>query len=389
MKKISILMYSTFEGSGYKAPILKPLLIELNKRRLFNLAYGIKFSNSKISNHIYKLFRLPVLASSLIKFLSRFGITNDKYSYLIGEIVFGQLIKNSLLKDNSELYFTKPRPYNLIKILKSLHKKVIVEASEMHPEFSLNVLQNERKIFGIRNKSIYENKYAVNDFKRSLIHSDKIVVLSSKSLQSYLDYGISKDKLVLIRLGIDDSFDNKIILYDERKEIAFFSTANHSLIKGTHRLLLIWKKYKIQSKLFIVGDLRTDIKEFIKKYGPFDNVVFTNSINRENLSQLYSQFNPIGCLLSLSEGYGRAVAEYLQLGIPVIVSDVCDLDKIQNSINGYVVSPYDDELIVNAIIDLTSTDNYVRIQKNNIKLKLDKTKDYIQNLSNFLEEQLC
>lgn len=389
MKKISIAMYSTFYGNGYKAPIINALasrLIEINK---FEKGYGIKGLRKASNSLNIKLSSIPMMVAFIIRKVSKFFGINDKYNYLLGEFSTGIIFSGKVAKDDSNIIYVKPRPYRIISKAKSKNKYVIIDAGEMHPKHTLQVCRYEREKFGLKYKSIYENKYAVNQFEKSLKLADKIILNSNASLISYRENGIDNNKLLVLNLGIDNISNNQKCCISKGKEMAFFCTAFHSIVKGTHRLLLAWEKSNTNSKLFIVGGIRKDMQEFINKYGPFKNVIFTGALNREELFNLYNEYNPVGVLLSFSEGYGRSVAEYLNLGIPVIVSPVSTCDLIENGKQGIIVDPTDEEEIVKYIQLLSSDFSFYSRMKNDCnKTKIPSTSDYVESLVGYIGSEV-
>lgn len=348
MKKVSIIMYSTFSGDSYKAPYLKKVVESLHANNMLGSCFGMWSNTDKISfdRKLNNKLHLSIISRTLARILtklSRLFPIPDYYGYLSGEIINGFFSKR-MVKNSSEIVYLKPRPLFVVKKFKELNRIVIIEASESHPRYTQEKLLNEHRMFDIKSDSIFVNGYAVSQFEKSLNYADYIVALSRASADTYIAKGISQDKIKVINLN------NPMKSLTRKKhndgEIVFVCTAFHSILKGTHRLLMAWKKTGIKnSKLYIIGSLHEDLKEFIRKNGPFENVIFTGTMNKKQLVDFYSLNNCVGILLSLSEAFPRVVIEYMSCSIPVIVTSVATCDLVEDGKNGFIVS-YDDELSI-------------------------------------------
>ena len=139
--------------------------------------------------------------------------------------------------------------------------------------------------YKINNKYIYGDPIYNNICKESFENADFIISISKVSLDTYRESGYDLKKFKLISLAGTD-FEKQKEIITGRKKRAFITTAFHSFIKGTHRLLLAWRKAEIRDiPLIIVGNLCEDIKQFIDENGPFDNVIFVGP--QSNLAEWY------------------------------------------------------------------------------------------------------
>lgn len=395
MKKISIAMFSTLVGASYKAPQLRILIPKLYDKGYLVKAYGlytrsVKSELERERDSINVSIIIPIILRYFKKIIN---ILKGKsyYTYLMGEWLVGIRFKNQLKKDDSEIVILKMRPYSLVKAAKKAGKKVIVEAGELHPRYTQSLISKERKKYKLKCDTIFENEKAVKDFEKSLDISDKIVVLSEESKKTYLKYGVPQEKLTVIGLGVEEIFTKGLILNKKEnfdKELIFITTAFHSMVKGTHRLLLAWNKIKDSNvKLYVVGDIHKDIQEFINANGPFKNVVFTGKLTKNQLKELYSKYNAVGILNSLAEGYPRAVIEYLSQGMPVIVTKPCTCDIIKDGVNGFVINFDDENSLIQSVLRFANNDKlYKEFSDNNSKLELRNLNMYIDELIQLMED---
>ena len=113
-------------------------------------------------------------------------------------------------------------------------------------------------------------------------------------------------------------------------------------------MLLAWRRADIKDiPLLIVGNMCEDMKEFIEKYGPFENVIFVGA--RYDLNEWYKNYDAVGILLSLSEGAVRVTPELMSFGFPMIVSEDATCDLVKDQENGFIVNPFDEEEIAEKI----------------------------------------
>lgn len=336
MKKLSIAMYSTYFEKGWKSEQLKLMIPFFAGQGRLEVGYGIRRSRLAVQEKL-DLSIIPLMAARLTDKLSFLPFIKDYYGYLVGEYLTGILFRRKLMRDDSSVVYLKARPFSLVNAAKSSGKRVVLEVGELHPCETRERVTNEYAKYDASINYIFNSQYAVDESLKSINIADEIVVLSQESKNSFIKWGVPEEKLHVINLGLAEKIPPQN--YDSSKEYAFVSTAKHSFVKGTHSLLLAWRQSGIQGmKLYIAGDLSDDIKQFIEREGPFDNVVYLGKVS---IADLYKKYNFIGVLNSVAEGFGRSVIEYLGYGFPVIVTPVATCDIVRDGENGFVVDGYD------------------------------------------------
>jgi hypothetical protein len=330
MKSISFYTYSTYFSGGYKSKRFSFVLTNTNvKSGVVNLIGLPEGPNDYFSSVNHIQFKLH-------KFLNKIpnNIFLGKKRFLLEKSfdIFGVFC---LFFDGSEIIFTSIRLNFIAFFAKKLGKIIVFEASEMHPFYTLKILENEYKRLNIYEKNLYTNKLSINSFLNSIKYSDLIICFTKYSFNSYTEHLINKKNLTLINPGIDS---NNVKSYNDNNSIVFICTANHTLLKGTHKLLHAWSNLRPQSKLLIIGQLSYKISEYIiSNKLCLDNVEFLGSKNFDEIDKIYNDNNGVGILLSFSEAGPRSVLEYLSHGFPTIVTEPCSFDMIKNNVNGYVL----------------------------------------------------
>lgn len=384
--KIIVAMYSTFVEPGWKSARLKSLVERLEKESLQYLGIGLNhIKDKKINNHKLVLYKLPIIVSDIIKLIARFfKFIPGYYAYLAGELVLGLLAANKIKTQKNSIVYCKPRPFAIIQKALRNGNKILLEHAEMHPQYSKEKIDSEYEKYSIDCKYIYTSSYAVDEALKSIDAADKIILMSKACYNSFVDFGVPKSKLLLARPNTHVSLTNS---YNSNKPFAFISTGYHSFTKGTHQLLLAWQDAGIEnSNLILVGDLQDDLKQFISKFGPFNNVIYAGY---QNVANFYEKYRAVGVLNSICEAYPRTVLEYLANGYPVIVSECATCDIEIDNICGFVVN--NKKELVNALVKLNNHRDLYDYYSNNAH-KLMEHRDinsYEDHILNIIQEMEC
>ncbi len=309
----------------------------------------------------------------------------DYYPYWWQGKLFDSFVANKMKNDKSYAFLTKSNMVQTIKTAKFMGKKIIILASSSEPMRQYDRYHDECKEFGITSNSIYGDEKFRDECNFGYMQADRIITISDVSTTTYLKGGYSPDILHLVPLT-GTNFKIKAQGSSNRGKKAFISTAVHSMIKGTHRLLNSWKIAGIQSiPLVIVGSLSNDLKEYISKYGPYQNVIFAGFQN--DLDSYYRQYDAVGILMSLSEGAGRTTPELMSHGFPMIVSPDATCDLIMDGVNGYIIDYRNEEALAERLRwfaeDWRRVWNMREIVLDTVKNR--NLKDFGQDMGKYLE----
>lgn len=387
MKTISIAITSTYslkDGGRRYIPIIKGLSDKLE------FCYGIGFPRNYSPKDIpLDKMRLTKLPTRVAMIVSRLGmiLALPRYSkYLVRVEILDSYVAKRLKDDKADVLLVNPVLVKTVRKAKQMGKTVVAEAGNSEPYREYKKCEDDYLNYGIKHKHIYGNKKFEDRVKKSLELADHIVSISNVSLKTYLDANYNPEKFKLIPLTGTD-FPVATSEIDIYKERAFISTAFHSFVKGTHRLLLAWDKASIKDiPLIIVGDICEDLQEFINKYGPFNNVIYAG--HRSDLKEWYKNYNAVGVLMSLSEGAGRTTPEMMSFGFPMIVSQDATCDIVVNGLNGYVVDLHDEDRIVEILHYFAEDWNRVLSMRKDVvrSVKMRTMEDYSIELMAYLCE---
>lgn len=143
-----------------------------------------------------------------------------------------------------------------------------------------------------------------------------------------------------------------------KKKRQFLFVGRLDTKKNVHGLLTAWKEVARNDALLVIaGDGPQDYVSMLRFYveeNSIENIRFVGWVSGEEKIQLFKSSN-FGVLVSFSEGLPISVLEFLSHGLPVIISNKCNLDVVEKFKAGYVVSSYQ-ELVSALNIALNCSD---------------------------------
>lgn len=184
--------------------------------------------------------------------------------------------------------------------------------------------------------------------KKNILRANRIVALSEELKQKGVESGASKDKIHVIRNGVDTKQFGYMEMAMARKKIGLPDKGKvivtvGSLIKRKgfdliiKSLPLVIEKTKCTDiKLFIIGtegpegDYRSTLREIIQTLNLQDNVVFPGLIPNEDLKYWYNAADAF-CLASRGEGSPNVLTEAIACGCPAVAVDVGAVKEIMES----------------------------------------------------------
>jgi glycosyltransferase involved in cell wall biosynthesis len=237
------------------------------------------------------------------------------------------------------------------------------------------------KVLGIKtimtNESIYSHRLHAKSLKQYVVDWYKSIIL--RNTDGFLSYGI-KSNDYLYRFGISkhriysflNAFDRSKFNSNEVEKTTSTPNDNYLLFvgrlseeKNLESLLELGRKFKTDGfdcTIKIVGDG----PEFNQLYQSITTeelpIVLEGAKNWNQLHTIYKRALAF-ILPSLNETWGMVANEALEMGIPVICSDVCGCadDLVINDFNGLVLTDF----------NFTNSANYSTY---------DKIKDYLSRI---------
>jgi len=169
-------------------------------------------------------------------------------------------------------------------------------------------------------------------FKASAKSADAVVVSSKLEYEDAIEFGIKKDKLHVIPMGIDvDEYMNKPVRQNE-DTINILFVGRIARVRRIEILLQAVAKLPIRFYLTLVGgEEKTsslsrsgyldELKQLCKNLNINDRVTFVGPVAQDELFNWYSK-GDIFVYPSLYENFGQPILEAAAAGLPIISTPV-------------------------------------------------------------------
>ncbi len=256
-------------------------------------------------------------------------------------------------------------------------------------------------LHGLEVTRLKSDKYKkkINNFKKALFYSDKVVSVSNYTSENARSIIESNKEIDIIPNFVNTKFYypvDRISLLSrynlDKDDIILLSLSRLIKRKGHFAVLDILKSLTVKYpkiKYFIAGkgdqSYELSLKSYVKRLNLNDHVFFLGYINEEDKKFIYNLCN-IYLMTSLStdnegnsEGFGITFLEANACGKPVIGTKVGGIsDAIQNGKNGYLINPNNSKELKKIIIKILEDkslytslcENSVRHVKNNFDINI-------------------
>lgn len=318
----------------------------------------------------------------LARLLKKTGLT-----YYPSNIIYDNQVARKLKSCNIFHGFAAQSAGSMLAA-KRLGAKIIADNPNTHPFNIKRILREEYKIWKVPCAAY--NDIALNHRLRALDVSDRILVLSENSRQTFIAEGYAKEKIRIVPYGVDSDFFKPQTPKDDIFRVVFIGTL--SLRKGFQYLLEAWQLLKLKNaELVLAGPLSADSRYALKKFdGKIVFKILGPLKSMEEVSALYNQAS-VCVFPSIEEGFGMVVTEAMASGIPVIVSEnVGAKDVINDREEGFIVPIRDARAIKEAILYLYEDRNKREQMAEKARLKAESQtwQKYEERLIEVYEELL-
>jgi len=330
--KISIIVGGKFHAFNLAEQINKKKYLQqiiTSYPKSYLKKYGVN------KNIIYSI----VLKEILLKIFNKINFLNHifDYNYLLCEY-FDNKASDNINYDEVDILvgwsgfsrkcFIKAKKFNCIKIL---------ERGSSHIKFQHKILSDEYKSLGTR-PNVPSSKMIKKEIEEYDL-ADFICVPSQYVKETFIKYGIKKDKIIKIPYGVDLK-EFCVIESKKRKDNKFriISTGSISVRKGSHYLLEAFKDLSLpNSELVFVGNVDPDFKKIIKRYSNIKNIKFIKKQKQELLRNFYND-SDLFVLCSIEEGLAMVQAQAMACGLPVIcTTNTGGSEIVDEDINGHII----------------------------------------------------
>jgi len=227
----------------------------------------------------------------------------------------------------------------------------IVDRGSSHATYQRDVLMEEYENWGVPTDAL-RRSFTQARMDQELLEyelADYISIPSSFVERSFLENGISRDKLIKVPYGVNLSEFKQLPKRDNVFRVVFAGAM--SLQKGVHYLLQAFAELNLpNAELWLVGGKILEIEPFFKRYaGTFH--YFENQ-PQAKLHEYYSQCS-VFAMCSVQDGWGMVLLQGMVCGLPLICTpNTAGDDLIKAGKEGFIVPIRDVEALKEKILYL-------------------------------------
>ena len=215
--------------------------------------------------------------------------------------------------------------------------------------------------------------YSFLGFQRNNIKNIKSIISPSESSKSDIKkyFNCPEEKINVIWNGIDLS-DHKLstkVGFNANLVTIISSDVPMKNLKTIIKAVALIKNEIPDVKLTIIGDLRKENEELIKKLDLRNNIDFKNKLSRPELIKTLNN-SDIGISGSLYEGFGFPLIEMISTGLPVITSNRGSLPELAGNA-GLIFDATSSSDLADKIRDLINQNDLRQELINNAKNRRD------------------
>lgn len=228
---------------------------------------------------------------------------------------------------------------------------LIVEAGSMHVLAQEKILQQEFRLQGLRAPPILdENKKRMLE---ELALADFVAVPSEHVRQSFIDQGISANKIIKIPYGCNVE---KFALQKPKRfagKIIFLFVGMVSLQKGIAYLLQAWDalgRFRKLAELHLIGSVGQDCVVLLKKYTGLENLFLHGPMKQDNLKKWYDLAH-VFVLPSLQEGLAMVIGEAMAAGLCIVATDVSGCVELMTpGLHGFMIKSGNAQVLLETML---------------------------------------
>ena len=278
------------------------------------------------------------------------GRGTTRLGRIIGEQGFDKASVRHLVPADL-MYCIKPVVPETIAAARKMGIITTAQTATCHARFNLDVIDRERSEYNLPCIDTYCDEARVRRMEEVYAELDWIITWSDTVAQTFLDYGVPRDKIRVLNvpLGLPKQVD---IIHIPGKTFEVLYVAHTNLLKGLHYLLEAWERRNLSrlGRLTICGAIDANTVKIINRKGlGKGNVEFVGPTKPAR----YYERADVVVVPSLSEGDSAVPREAMAYGIPVIVTDKCgNREVIEQYRTGLVVPARNWNAIGNALLSL-------------------------------------
>lgn len=365
----------------------------------FNLAYGLLQNNNldkiitSYPTYILKSYGIPkkFVKSLIFKevYCRLYNFIYKKYPQSIAINILFDFFASFLIPNNSDVYilwagFSKLTIKRIRKVNPTA--KIILERGSTHIQFQYKILHKEYKkfpniIFNLPNNKLIQRE--IDEY--NLV--DYIAVPTLFTEKTFIDYGISKNKMFINPYGVDLDIFKEKKFNEINNTLNILFTGNFSVRKGAYIYLQVFElcKDKPFIKFTLVGTIESGLYDYLIPYINTGQLTYISQLPQKELPNIYQNAD-IFFFPSYEEGFGLVLLQAMASGLCIIASENSGFGSIANGDNGYICKLSDYETIVNLFLELYNNKTLLLYHSKNSRNTVINNyswEDYINRSINF------
>jgi glycosyltransferase involved in cell wall biosynthesis len=379
-------------------------LISFGRFHLYNLAYQFQKSNvlNKLitSYPINKITRWGIdeknIDTNYLEYLripfatKKFLRNNPIYNLDDLYVTFDKNSAKKLSKDSNVAIILSDSALLTIKEAKKQGKITVLERGSSHILYADKIMKEEYSKEGIK-----FNKFSKRLIERCIKEyeeADYIAIPSSFVKRTFLEYGISEEKLLVNPYGVDLTHFRQVPKEDNVFRIIF--AGGGTLRKGYHYLLQAFYELDLENaEVWHLGNIDSEIQPYLDKYKT-DKWIFKGHKPQNELYNYYSQ-GSVFVLPSIEEGFAMVQFQAMACGLPLICTTNTGGEDLitKDGEEGFVIPIRDVDTIKEKILYLYNNQDIAKEMGQKAKVKVqngftwdDYGKRYIENLQMVLNK---
>ncbi len=239
------------------------------------------------------------------------------------------IVSRRLLKLAGKIDIVHAWPLGALETLKTARRlgiPTVIERPNAHTRFAMEVVQKECQRLGIILPKGYEHSYQPLQLQREEEEyrlADGLLCPSDFVVQTFLDEGFEKEKLVRHQYGFDEKayYPSAFPGYKKRGLVVLFAGIC-AVRKGVHFALEAWLRSSahLTGKFLIAGEFLPEYREKLSRMLAHPSVSLLG--HRDDLPALMRESDLL-VLPSMEEGFGLVIAEAMGSGCVPLASDAC------------------------------------------------------------------
>lgn len=266
----------------------------------------------------------------LIRAVRRFQRHDRQYTL---NVRFDRIASRRIPKDTSLLIAWSGMALKSLDAAKRFGARTIVERGSTHIVYQDQLLREEYELTGAQSEFPDPRTIALERMEYE--RADYIGVPSTLVYKSFVDSGISPDKLLLAPLGVDAHQFRPVSKQDSIFRVIHCGSL--TIRKGIHYLLQAFRELNLKrAELWLIGAMSSEVIPYLQRYGG-PGVIVRGTFPQAELYKQYSQGSVL-CAASIEDGLAMVVPQAMACGLPVVCTPNTGAQTlIRDAVDGFVV----------------------------------------------------